>query len=103
MDNGSVPGSTTNIGSGYWAHCPFAGETVYLTKNKATAVSAFQFNEFHGTQRGTEVHPGQTLSLDLSVTQALSLRMNKTTLAQVGMVGYGQWQTTNKTGPHADR
>ncbi|HKF56803.1 MAG TPA: transporter, partial [Blastocatellia bacterium] len=91
-----VPGSTTNIGSGYWAHSPFAGETVYLTKNKALAASAFQFYEFHGTQTGTEVHPGQTMSLDYSVTQVLPLQ--KTTLLQFGLIGYGQWQTTNKTG-----
>ncbi len=94
-----VPGSTTNIGAGYWAHCPFAGETIYLNKNKATAVSAYQFYEFHTEQKGTEVHPGQTISLDYSVTQTLPLQKNMKTLAQVGMVGYGQWQTTDKTGP----
>jgi hypothetical protein len=94
-----VPGSTTNIGSGYWANSPFAGETVYLTKNKAAAASAFEFYEFHGTQTGTEVHPGQTMSLDYSVTQTLPLQKPMKTLAQVGVVGYGQWQTTDKTGP----
>ena len=94
-----VPGATNNIGAGYWGHCPFAGETVYLTKNKATAVSAFQIYEFHGTQTGTEVHPGQTMSLDYSLTQVLPLQKNMKTLAQVGVIGYGQWQTTHKTGP----
>jgi hypothetical protein len=94
-----VPGATTNVGAGYWAHCPFAGETVYLTKNKATAVSAFELYEFHSEQTGTEVHPGQTMSLDYSVTQTLPLQKNMKTLAQVGLVGYGQWQTTDKTGP----
>jgi hypothetical protein len=92
-----VPRSTTNVGAGYWGHCPFAGETVYLTKNKALSASAFQFYEFHGTQTGTEVHPGQTMSLDYSVTQMLPLQ--KTTLLQFGLIGYGQWQTTDKTGP----
>jgi len=94
-----VPGSTTNIGAGYWANSPFAGETVYLTKNKATAVSAFEYYEFHGTQRDTGVHPGQTISLDYSVTQVLPLQKNMKTLLQAGLIGYGQWQTTNKTGP----
>jgi hypothetical protein len=94
-----VPGATTNIGSGYWGHCPFAGETVYLTKNKATAVSAFQFYEFHGTQTGTGVHPGQNMSLDYSVTQTVPLIKKSKTLLQFGLVGYGQWQTTDKTGP----
>ena len=94
-----VPGSTTNIGSGYWGHSPFAGETVYLTKNKALSASAFQFYEFHGTQTDTGVHPGQTMSLDYSVTQVLPLQKNMKTLLQAGVIGYGQWQTTNKTGP----
>ena len=94
-----VPGATTNVGSGYWAHCPFAGETVYLTKNKMTAVSAFQFYEFHTEQTETEIHPGQTMNLDYSVTQTLPLQKNMKMLAQVGLVGYGQWQTTDKTGP----
>jgi hypothetical protein len=94
-----VPGATNNIGAGYWANAPFAGETVYLTKNKATAVSAFQYYEFHGTQTGTEIHPGQTMSLDYSLTQVLPLEKNMKTLLQAGLIGYGQWQTTNKTGP----
>ena len=94
-----VPGATTNVGTGYWGHCPFAGETVYLTRNKATAVSAFQYYEFHGTQSGTGVHPGQNMSLDYSVTQTLPLIKKSKTLLQFGLVGYGQWQTTDKTGP----
>jgi len=94
-----VPGATNNIGSGYWANCPFAGETVYLTKNKGTQLSAFQFYEFHTEQKGTEVHPGQTMSLDYSLTQVLPLQKSMKTLLQAGLIGYGQWQTTNKTGP----
>jgi hypothetical protein len=93
------PGATNNIGAGYWGHCPFAGETVYLTKNRATAASAYQFYEFHGTQTGTEVHPGQTMSLDYSVTQVVPLKKSWKTLVQAGLIGYGQWQTSDKTGP----
>jgi hypothetical protein len=93
------PGATNNIGAGYWGHCPFAGETVYLTKNRATSASAYQFYEFHGTQTGTEVHPGQTMSLDYSVTQVVPLKKSWKTLVQAGPIGYGQWQTTDKTGP----
>jgi hypothetical protein len=94
-----VPGATNNVGSGYWANCPLAGETFYLTKNKGTQLSAFQFYEFHTEQRDTEVHPGQTMSLDYSLTQVLPLEKNMKTLLQAGLIGYGQWQTTNKTGP----
>ena len=94
-----VPGATNNIGSGYWANCPFAGETVYLTKNKGTQLSAFQYYEFHTEQKDTEVHPGQTISLDYSLTQVLPIQKNMKTLLQAGLIGYGQWQTTDKTGP----
>ena len=65
--------------------------------DKGTAVSAFQMYEFHGTQPGTDIHPGQNVDLDYSVTQVVGptsgLRL------QLGLAGYEQWQTTDKTGP----
>jgi len=89
--------SSNNVGSGYWTQVVAAGETFYLTNNKATAFSAFQMYEFHGTQEGTQIHPGQTLSLDYSLTQRLPLQ--KDLQLQLGLVGYEQWQTTDKSGP----
>jgi len=74
-----------------------AGETVYLTKNKWTSVSAYQLYEFHTIQRGTNIHPGQTFNLDYSLMQILPLP--KDILLQFGLVGYGQWQTSNHRGP----
>lgn len=90
--------ANNNVGSGYWTHVASAGETFYLTGNKATAVSAFQMYEFHGTQQGTQIHPGQTLSLDYSLTHVL--RLQKSLHLQLGLVGYEQWQTTDKGGPN---
>ena len=90
-------GASDNVGSGYWTHTLSAGETFYLTKNKATAVSGFQMYEFHGTQEGTKIHPGQTFNLDYSLTQSFPLREDLR--LQIGLVGYGQWQTTDKSGP----
>ena len=43
------------------------------------------------------VHPGQTFNLDYSLTHAFSLQPNLR--LQLGLVGYGQWQTTDKRGP----
>jgi hypothetical protein len=54
--------------------------------------------EFHGTQQGTMVHPGQTLDLDYSLTQTFPLQ--RSLRLQLGLVGYGQWQTTDKHGPN---
>jgi hypothetical protein len=90
-------GASNNVGSGYWTSTISAGETFYLTANKATALSAFQMYEFHGRQQGTNIHPGQTLNLDYSLTQLLPL--HEELQLQLGIVGYNQWQTTDKTGP----
>ena len=91
-------GANTNVGSGYWTSVVASGQTIYLDSSKATAFSAFQMYEFHGTQEGTMVHPGQTINLDYSLTHTFpvkpSLRL------QLGLVGYGQWQTTDKSGPN---
>lgn len=90
-------GANDNVGSGYWTHALSSGQTFYLTKNKATSVSAFQMYEIHTTQAETKIHPGQTLNLDYSVTHAFSVA--DALRLQIGMVGYQQWQLTDKTGP----
>jgi len=86
-----------NVGSGYWTHVASSGQTVWLTPNKRTAFSAFQMYEFHTRQEGTQIHPGQTLDLDYSLTHSIALPGEVG--LQIGMVGYNQWQTTDKTGP----
>jgi hypothetical protein len=91
-------GANTNVGSGYWTSVVASGQTIYLDPSKATAVSAFQMYEFHGTQQGTMVHPGQTFNLDYSLTQTFPLQ--RSLRLQLGLVGYGQWQTTDKHGPN---
>lgn len=89
--------ANTNVGSGYWTHALSSGQTFYLTENKATALSAFQMYEFHTTQHGTHIHPGQTMNLDYSLTRTVPLQSDLR--LQIGLVGYEQWQTTDKTGP----
>ena len=71
--------------------------TFYPTKDKSTTVSAFQMYEIHTTQENTEIHPGQTYDLDYSVAHVF--RLQEDLHLQAGLVGYGQWQTTDKTGP----
>jgi hypothetical protein len=95
-------GASNNTGSGHWTNAPTAGETFYLTKNKGTAFSAYEMYEFHTTQSGTNIHPGQTFDLDYSLTQIIPLQKDMHTLLQVGVVGYGQWQTSNNSGPGVD-
>jgi len=90
-------GANNNVGSGYWTHAFSSGQTFYLNENKTTAISAFQMYEIHTMQQGTQIHPGDTLNLDYSATHILSLQRDLN--LQVGLVGYEQWQLTDKTGP----
>jgi len=90
-------GASNNVGSGYWTHAFSSGQTFYSNANRTTVISAFQMYEIHTTQQGTKVHPGDTLNLDYSLTHALSLQSGLN--LQVGLVGYEQWQLTDKTGP----
>jgi hypothetical protein len=99
---GGTAGASNNTGSGHWTNAPTAGETFYLTKNKGTAFSGYQMYEFHTTQEGTNIHAGQTFDLDYSLTQIIPLQKDMHTLLQVGVVGYGQWQASNNSGPGVD-
>jgi len=90
-------GANDNVGNGYWTLAPAAGQTFYLTNDKATTVSLWELYEFHSTQSGTDVHPGQTLNLDYSLARAFPVHENLR--LQVGLVGYEQLQTTDRTGP----
>jgi hypothetical protein len=92
-----VAGASDNVGSGYWTHTLSSGQTFYLEKNKRLVFSAFQMYEFHTTQEGTGVHPGDTFDLDYSLMAALPIA--KDFHLGAGLVGYEQRQTTAKTGP----
>ncbi len=89
--------SSNNVGSGYWTSVVSSGQTWYLTQDKATTISMFEMYELPGGQSGTDIHPGDTFDLDYSVLH--SLRLSEDIRVQLGIVGYGQWQTTARTGP----
>jgi hypothetical protein len=91
-------GAKDNVGNGYWTPVIAAGQTFYLSADRATALSLFEMYEFHGPQSGTHLHPGQTFDLDYSLMRVFALHDTDARL-QAGVVGYGQWQTTAKTGP----
>ena len=89
-------GATDNVGNGYWTPVFTAGETLYLSEDRATTLSDFEMYEFHSTQSGTHIHPGDTFDLDYSLMRAFTFADSR---LQVGLIGYGAWQTTAKTGP----
>ncbi len=90
-------GAADNVGSGYWTQTLSAGQTVYLSPNRATTLSAFEMLEFHSAQAGTHIDPGENVDLDYSLMQRVALA--KDMRLQLGLVGYAQWQTTDKHGP----
>ena len=92
-----VAGGNDNVGSGYWTHALSSGQTFYLKENNRLVLSAFQMYEFHTTQQGAGIHPGETFDLDYSIVGALPCP--KSFQLQTGLVGYEQRQTTAKTGP----
>jgi len=91
-------GADNNVGSGYWTHALSSGQTFYLTSDKRLIFSAFQMYEFHTTQEGTRVHPGQTFDLDYSWMGLV--RRTAGLALQVGITGYLARQTTAKVGPN---
>ena len=64
-------GGSDNVGSGYWTSTISSGQTIYPTKTKQLALSAYEMYEFHTTQEGTATKPGDTFDLDYSVFQTL--------------------------------
>jgi hypothetical protein len=86
-----------NVGSGYWTHTLSSGQTYYLIESKRLVFSAFQMYEFHTTQEGTGVHPGDTFDLDYSLMGTLV--QTSAVRLQMGLAGYEARQITAKTGP----
>jgi hypothetical protein len=93
--------ASDNVGAGYWAQTPFSGQTVYLTTDKRTVVSAYELYEIHSKQKDTDIKPGQTFNIDYSIMRTFPFQ-NMQTLLQIGAVGYGQYQTTTARGPDVD-
>ena len=90
-------GATDNVGNGYWTPVIASGQTFYLSADRTTTLSLFEMYEFHTTQSGTQIRPGETFDLDYSLLKAFPFYAESR--LQVGVVGYGAWQTTAKTGP----
>ena len=96
------PGSTSNVGSGYWGNNFASGTTFYVTKNKATQMNLATNWEFHGTKRQTNIIPGQAFTMEWGIGQIIPLKKNLSRLAQVGVIGYDQWQVTANQGSTAN-
>ena len=94
----SAPGTTNNVGSGYWGNDFVSGTTVYLTKNKGTTVNLFTDWEVHGQKQGTNFTPGQTFTDEWGIGQMFPLGRQGHVFFQLGVVGYDQWQVSSNGG-----
>jgi hypothetical protein len=99
-------GASNNVGSGYWGNNITSGTTFYVTKDKGTSVNLATDWEIHGqrqiasTPAGqfSKITPGQAFTDEWGIGQALPLKKDMSQLAQLGFVGYDQWQVTSNGG-----
>ena len=92
------PGASNNVGSGYWGNDITSGTTFYITRNKGTSANLATTWEIHQKKSGTNETPGQAFTMEWGIGQVLPLKKNLTMLAQLGVVGYDQWQVSNNGG-----
>jgi hypothetical protein len=91
-------GASNNVGSGYWGNNITSGTTLYITKNQGTTANLSTNWEIHGQKSGTNVSPGQAFTMEWGIGQVLPLKKDMSMLAQVGVVGYDQWQVSHSSG-----
>jgi len=102
----SAPGTTDNVGSGYWGNDITTNTTFYLTKNKGTSANLATVWEIHGEKPITNAvtgfparkTPGQAFTIEWGLGQVLPLKKDFSRLLQVGLVAYDQWQITSNSG-----
>jgi hypothetical protein len=91
-------GASNNVGSGYWGNDITSGTTLYITKNHGTTANLATAWEIHGQKSGTNITPGQAFTMEWGIGQVLPLKKDMSMLAQLGVVGYDQWQVSHSSG-----
>ena len=99
-------GASNNVGSGYWGNNITSGTTLYITKNKATTANLATDWEVHGQKtvaspvsgQLSKITPGQAFTDEWGFGQILPIKKDFSQLAQLGLVGYDQWQVSSNGG-----
>jgi hypothetical protein len=91
-------GASNNVGSGYWGNDITSGTTLYITKHKGTTANLVTNWEIHGQKSGTNITPGEAFTMEWGLGQVLPLKKDMSTLLQLGLVGYDQWQVSHSSG-----
>jgi hypothetical protein len=101
-------GASNNVGSGYWGNNITSGTTFYITKNQGTTANLATDWEIHGQKtvasapagQFSKITPGQAFTDEWGIGQVLPLKKNMSQLAQLGLVGYDQWQVSSNGGTY---
>ncbi|MGC1649382.1 MAG: transporter [Candidatus Sulfotelmatobacter sp.] len=99
-------GANDNVGSGYWGNDITSGTTLYITKNHGTTANLDTAWEIHGQKSVaslvsgnlSKITPGQTFTQEWGIGQVLPVKKDMSQLAQLGLVGYDQWQVSSNGG-----
>jgi hypothetical protein len=99
-------GASDNVGSGYWGNDITSGTTFYITKNHGTTANLATAWETHGQKtvaslvsgQLSKITPGQAFTQEWGIGQVLPVKKDMSQLAQLGLVGYDQWQVSNNGG-----
>ena len=75
-----------------------SGTTLYLTKKKMTTANLATDWEIHGKKSGTNETPGQAFTMEWGVGRLVPHEKTMTTLFELGVIGYDQWQVTPNGG-----
>jgi hypothetical protein len=101
-------GASNNVGSGYWGNNITSGTTLYITKNQGTTANFFTDWEIHRQKtvasipkgQTSKITPGQAFTDEWGIGQVLPLKKDLSQLAQLGLVGYDQWQVSSNGGTY---
>jgi hypothetical protein len=101
-------GASNNVGSGYWGNDITSGTTLYITKNQGTTANFATAWEIHGQKTvasipagsTSKITPGQAFTDEWGIGQVLPLKKDMSQLAQLGLVGYDQWQVSSNSGTY---
>ena len=101
-------GASNNVGSGYWGNNITSGTTLYITKNQGTTANFSTDWEIHGQRtvasvpagQTSKITPGQAFTDEWGIGQVLPLKKDFSQLAQLGLVGYDQWQVSSSGGTY---
>jgi hypothetical protein len=99
-------GASDNVGSGFWGNNITSGTTLYITKNQATTANLSTDWEIHGKKtvaspasgQLSKITPGQAFTDEWGIGQILPIKKDFSQLAQLGLVGYDQWQVSSNGG-----